>query len=402
MQSFHPLNVVSSTANSDDLMWDIDTPESPDSVLTALMYWNDQTGGAQQTVDISKAVFSFDLDLSQLDTFGGHVTFWFTTYQGRFHFDQPILHGLNAFSVGASHQSWARDNGSMTQAADLGAVESWGFALIGFNQEPLGTFAFDDFTFIARTAEDDENIVGTHADDELFGLAGADLIWGLEGDDHFFGGAGADILTGGVGNDTVSYEDSLGGVKVLLSKGGRKGDAEGDLYGSIERLIGSQLDDELFGDNADNTISGMGGNDNVYGETGDDILDGGDGFDKLDGQDGNDTLIGGLGQDRLVGGAGADLFVMTSLSDSLLTAADEIVEFTSSHGDKIDLQTIDADATAGGDQAFTFIGGGAFTNTAGELHYIGQFLEGDVDGNGTADFRIQLNVWSLANTDFIL
>ena len=76
------------------------------------------------------------------------------------------------------------------------------------------------------------------------------------------------------------------------------------------------------------------------------------------------------------------------------------------HGkDKIDLSNIDAIAGNEGHDAFTFIGKGAFTNTAGELRsYVehgNAFLAGDVNGDGVADFFVQLNNASLHTTDII-
>ena len=76
-------------------------------------------------------------------------------------------------------------------------------------------------------------------------------------------------------------------------------------------------------------------------------------------------------------------------------------------GDKIDLKTIDANTKAAGDQAFTFIGTGAFQKKAGELRYEKKsgdtFVYGDVNGDGKADFAILIdaNVTLNAN-DFIL
>ena len=66
--------------------------------------------------------------------------------------------------------------------------------------------------------------------------------------------------------------------------------------------------------------------------------------------------------------------------------------------DRIDLFAIDANSTALGNNAFTFIGTGAFSGNgaagAGQLRYsfagANTIVEGDVDGNGTADFQIQL------------
>lgn len=248
-----------------------------------------------------------------------------------------------------------------------------------------------------------DQLTGDNADNWIYGLAGNDRLWGDTGNDILIGGQGADIMTGGSGFDSTSYHNSDVGVRVVLFLGtGRYGDAEGDLFGSIEEIIGSQHQDEIFGDNADNRLYGLGDHDTLEGASGDDLLEGGGGNDKLYGQDGNDVLDGGEGQDRLFGGAGADVFLFRSNSDSVLGTPDEIVEFTTDHGDKIDLSPIDANVTSVGDQAFSFIGSAGFSNAAGQLRYSGQFLEGDVDGNGNADFRIQLNAQVLASTDFIL
>ena len=119
---------------------------------------------------------------------------------------------------------------------------------------------------------------------------------------------------------------------------------------------------------------------------------------QITGNVGNDTLIGGLGNDTLIGGAGADPFVYLAQADSGITAAtrDVIADFISGT-DRIDLSGIDANSTAIGNDAFTFIATGAFSGGAvgaGQLRYgsVGgnTFIEGDVNGDGVADFQIQL------------
>jgi hypothetical protein len=114
----------------------------------------------------------------------------------------------------------------------------------------------------------------------------------------------------------------------------------------------------------------------------------------ISGLGGNDTIIGGAGGDQLSGGAGADVFRFDSLADAL---GDIITDFSVSQGDRIDFRLLDANAGVAGDQAFAFIGSGAFTGTAGELRFAAGLLESDLDGNGVADFQIQLTgVASLA------
>ena len=70
---------------------------------------------------------------------------------------------------------------------------------------------------------------------------------------------------------------------------------------------------------------------------------------------------------------------------------DAILDFAA--GDRIDLSAIDA-ITGGANNAFAFIGGGAFSSTAGELHVTGAganwTLEGDTNGDGVADFAVAI------------
>lgn len=125
------------------------------------------------------------------------------------------------------------------------------------------------------------------------------------------------------------------------------------------------------------------------------ILEGGSMGDRLAGLGGNDTLIGHLGRDVLTGGSGADTFVFETIADSGvgMAARDVIMDFTPGL-DLIDLSGIQAVAGASTDQDFTFIGSAKFTKHAGELHTVkssgSTFIEGDVNGDGKADFQITL------------
>lgn len=137
-------------------------------------------------------------------------------------------------------------------------------------------------------------------------------------------------------------------------------------------------------------------------------LSGGAGNDKLVGSAGADVLIGGAGTDTMTGGAGADRFVFNFISHSVVGAnADKILDFSHAQGDKIDLSAIDANTGWAGDQAFTFIGTGAFSHTAGELHYAFSggttIIGGDINGDAASDFHIVLNGHvALAAADFVL
>ena len=143
--------------------------------------------------------------------------------------------------------------------------------------------------------------------DMLWGRNGNDTLYGQNGDDILWGGAGADILDGGDGTDRAQYSNAAAGIIVDLELASRNtGDAAGDIYLSIEDLLGTRHDDSLYGDGQGNRIWGGQGNDTIQGRAGDDHLIGQDGDDVLEGDAGNDSLQGGAGQDHLDGGAGID------------------------------------------------------------------------------------------------
>ncbi|HYD36927.1 MAG TPA: calcium-binding protein, partial [Allosphingosinicella sp.] len=136
------------------------------------------------------------------------------------------------------------------------------------------------------------------------------------------------------------------------------------------------------------------------------ILFGGSGHDVIRAGAGNDLLYGGGGQDSLAGSAGADVFRYAAVSDSPAAASDQISDFQTGI-DMIDLGRIDADSTTDGDQAFSWIGAEAFSGAAGELRLTEengrQRIEGDVDGDGIADFAIlfQLGTAPVVQSDFL-
>ncbi|HEY2758885.1 MAG TPA: calcium-binding protein [Pseudolabrys sp.] len=250
-----------------------------------------------------------------------------------------------------------------------------------------------------------ENITGSAHNDTLTGDAGAnrldggagdDRIWGSDGNDTLAGGHGADVLSGGNGIDTADYSASASAVTVNLSSGtGSGGDAQGDKLSSIENVTGSAFDDHITGNAGANQLAGGTGNDTLDGGAGNDHLNGGGNF-------GSDILIGGAGTDVLTGGNGSDTFVFKAVTDSTPGHEDQITDFSNVELDHINLAGIDANTQVGGDQAFGYIGGAAFSDRAGQLRYADHFLEGDVNGDGTADFRVHVNVASLEHGDVVL
>lgn len=146
--------------------------------------------------------------------------------------------------------------------------------------------------------------------------------------------------------------------------------------------------DRLFGGDGDDFLEGLHGRDRLLGGYGDDKLFGGGGRDVLRGENGDDTLLGGGGADLLVGGPGDDVFRFSDVHQSSTQSGDVIADFVMDH-DRIDLSGIDA-RPGKGDQAFRFINADRFSDSPGDLRYRKGELEGDIDGDGVADFAITL------------
>ncbi len=224
---------------------------------------------------------------------------------------------------------------------------------------------------------------GSASGNTITGNAIDNILNGGAGDDALNGGTGADTLRGGVGLDLLS-----GGDDDDVLSGGSDNDA---LLGEVGR-------DRLEGGSGLDTLNGGAGDDTLLGETGNDSLVGG-----VD----DDLLYGGRGRDTLAGGADFDTFALVKLSDSGTTVAtrDVISDFLSG-ADVIDLSRLDA-KTGGNDDAFAFIGAAAFSSVAGQLRFrvsgANVIVEGDVTGDGVADFAIVLGATvAVIATDFVL
>ncbi len=183
--------------------------------------------------------------------------------------------------------------------------------------------------------------------------------------------------------------------------------------GFADALLGGGGRDVIRGGGGKDTISGNARRDKLLGDGGGDLLDGGSGHDRLYGGAGNDRIIGGRGDDVLRGDAGRDVMFGGFGSDRFVFAdrfdfaprkrPDVIADFSRARDDRIDLSAIDADTFKAGEQAFTFIGSEAFSETAGELRFRNGMLSGDVQGDGTADFYVAVeNVSQLSVDDFLL
>jgi Ca2+-binding RTX toxin-like protein len=281
----------------------------------------------------------------------------------------------------------------------------------------------------------DNFIAGGTGDDVLTGGAGNDVLdggWGGADIHRFARGDGddvvrepwweseqnaiefaSDILPANVtviqsGWDIVLVVDQGGGSVTLVDqvrwspvKEVTFGDGSSWGYAEIlaRSMIGTDQADVRIGTGQDDLLMGMGGDDQLDGDWGNDVLNGGDG---------NDILMGGWGSDQLTGGAGADVFLFRLHELNSSSAADRILDFVAGE-DVIDVSGLDADWTTGWGvyEAFTFIGGAAFSGTAGELRFVfdgtNTRIQMDTYGNGYANTEIILsgNVVPLA-TDFVL
>jgi serralysin len=246
-----------------------------------------------------------------------------------------------------------------------------------------------DNTILGNTG--DNTLNGGKGKDILSGGAGLDTLLGGDDNDLLVGGAGNDTLNGQAGIDTASYADANAAVTVALIAGAQNTGGGGiDTISNVENLTGSNFADTLTGDGAANVLNGAGGK------------------DTLGGGDGSDTLLGGAARDVMTGGAGGDTFYYRTLADSGTTSTtrDLIADFTQA-SDLIHLSMIDADAATAGDQAFAFIGAAAFSGVAGELRAeqlaSNVIVSADVNGDGTADFTIQLTgSFAMTAADFVL
>jgi Ca2+-binding RTX toxin-like protein len=231
---------------------------------------------------------------------------------------------------------------------------------------------------------------GDDGNDALSGFAGNDTLLGGDGQDTLDGGPGVDSMVGGAANDVYVVRDA-GDVIVEVAGGGYD-----RVVASINHTLAAEVEWLTLSGTANTNGTGNGLANRLEGNVGNNTLDGGEGHDGLFGLAGNDTLLGGggsdtmdggQGTDSLVGGLGADIFLFRRAAEA---DGDVVADFSVSQGDRIDLRIIDADSLMAGDQAFAWIGGSSFSAVAGELRFATDTLEGDVNGDGLADFQISL------------
>jgi Ca2+-binding RTX toxin-like protein len=266
-----------------------------------------------------------------------------------------------------------------------------------------------------------DTISGGDGDDEIYGNtkadpsgstfgdlinagAGDDKVRCSGGEDTVDAGIGADKLGGGAGHDQMFASDGQDKVKGQSGNDTLEGGYDSDtLNGGVgddvlwaykaEAIDLSGAGDYLNGANGADSLHGSGGADALVGLAGKDFLEGRSGADTLSGGNDKDILIGGAGADTLTGGSDKDVFRFEAITDSMTGAEDRITDL--GNQDSIDLSAIDAKTGNPNDQAFTLVD--AFTGQKGQLvvdyHSAGDYagdttIQGDVDGDGVADFTI--------------
>ncbi|EPX82000.1 calcium-binding protein [Salipiger mucosus] len=253
-------------------------------------------------------------------------------------------------------------------------------------------------------------LVGDDGANSLVSDAGDDTLTGNDGNDTLSGGGGANVIDGGPGRDLLDFADVEGRAFADLRIDQRGaaflrfydvGQPQGDTYAGIEDIAGGDWADNLRGDGGANHLAGGGVSDRLYGRAGDDQLDGGTGADALYGNTGADVMTGGPDEGR------RDRYIYFQAEESGTGAGnrDVITDFVAGE-DRIELSRFDADTTQGFKQAFDFIGDAAFS-AAGQLGYRHEggntIVQADFDGDGAADFEIELGgVMDLSAGDFLI
>ena len=260
-----------------------------------------------------------------------------------------------------------------------------------------------------------ELLSASHAGQRVVGMAGNDVLMGGDGHDTLEGGAGRDLLDGGGGHNLL--DGGLGNDQYVIRTlndriTGEIGFSQGGGVDTVRSWISFALSTNVevlrLQGAADLDGNGNAAPEVLVGNPGKNRLSGGGGNDRIVAKEGDDWIMGGTGRDELVGDAGADTFVYVDASDSRpgLAYRDFLNGFDRGQ-DTIDLSLIDANPQIAGDQAFRFLGPGAFTGNGGEVNYASYggnwtIVSADIDGDRAADLQIFVNLvtW-MAREDFI-
>ena len=316
------------------------------------------------------------------------------------HFTILTGSGADTITTGSGNDLIMTGSGASTVSAGQGSNTIIG----GRNADTVTAL---DGGNLVRVGNGANTVTTGDGTDRIHAGQGTDTIVAGAGVDRIFLTGGADTVDAGAGRDRlfIDYSSMTTGV----TGGVTSGNASTGYVGQIADLAGSRVDfqrSESFDittGSGDDAVTTDGGADILRGGLGADMLRSGNAADRLLGGGGNDVLRGGLGSDVARGGAGADVFVFGSVNEAHSGSGhDRIVDFRAST-DRINLSGIDADTGSTGDQGFDFIGGSQFSSVAGQLRFGNGMVRGDVDGDGLADFEIEIgNQAGLTQGDFFL
>ena len=220
-------------------------------------------------------------------------------------------------------------------------------------------------------------IVGSAASETLIGTPGNDVICALGGNDLIVALGGVDRVFGDSGLDRIIYTNSPSPVVVDLRAGTGSGWGS-ETLDSIEQVVGSRFDDQLYGTDGANWMSGGDGDDTIVGRDGPDEIYGTNGADTINGGGANDELFGGFGNDRILGGDGSDTLIGSFGADWL---------YGEGGNDHLDGQDA-ADELFGGDGRDDLYGGNGNDRLYGGLGndtLFGELGEDRLEGSEGAD-----------------
>ena len=316
------------------------------------------------------------------------------------HFTILTGSGADTITTGAGNDIIKTGDGASTVSAGQGANVIVG----GVDADTITAL---DGGNIIHAGDGTNTVTSGGGNDRIFSGTGADTIVAGGGVDRISLLGGADSVDAGAGHDHLVIDYSA--MTSDVSGGITGGNFATGYVGHIADLVGNSVDfqrSESFsittGSGSDTLITGNGA-DMLSGGRGSDMLKAGGGQDTLFGGAGNDLLRGGLGTDVVTGGGGADMFVFASVAEASTGVGRDAIRDFQTGIDRIDLAGIDADVNAVSDQTFNFIGSARFSSVAGEMRFAKGVVLGDVDGDGRADFAIEIGpVAGLTQGDFLL
>ena len=216
--------------------------------------------------------------------------------------DDTLIGGAGADVLIGGEGNDRLDGGLGVDTADYSGQQFIGLAtglfveLSGAIPSTVGANNFLEFDTLLNV----ENVIGSGAQDYLFGDTFANTLSGGGGNDYLQGYGAVDTLDGGAGVDTAFFDDKTSAVIITLNGAtavtATVGGVNDDSLVNVESLVGGEGNDTLTGDAKGNMLSGYSGNDTLAGGDGADVLMADSGLDTLDA--GLDMLDGGNGLDR--------------------------------------------------------------------------------------------------------